>query len=420
MPVCALLEYVVTQDATHVLLVKEGFDHPLVLEARDENGGLPRKALELCAKRLLIDFHGMPPDWDLKPNPELHAALSLTPAVSAARRSKGILERNLTIPAFHYEMDYWTKLGRLLFPAQLRPHLEDCELLVIIPHGPLHALPFAALEWSENTFLIERFGLSLAPSLSTLRFCQANNPRRSQDTPRVLRNAVAVAIAAADDQNPALFEADPERLVEILRNQTPPVPLVQMVGAKQQDGRLPASKAGTIEQLPGHDLIHLACHGVFGGDQHLDPLDSGFLVSNGETVLSLSAAAAMTPQDRHHWILSARDIFALHLRADLITLRACSSGRSALEPGDELLGITRALLYAGAISLIASLWNVNQKSSQLLLSTFYEVWMRPQPTAVAAPVPKWKALQQAQIALLRGDYPHPFHWAPFVLIGDWV
>ena len=420
MHVCALLEYVVAQDATHVLLVKQGFEQPVAFEARDEDGGLPRATIELCAKRLLIDFHGLPPDWDLQSSSKLREALGLTPAVSAAKRNKGVLERNLAIPAFHYEMDYWTKLGKRLLPASLRPHLEDCDLLAIIPHGPLHALPFAALEWSENEFLIERFGLSHVPSLSTLRFCQANNPRRTQKATRALQSVMAVAIAAADDQNPGLFEADSERLTEICMGQSPPAQVLQMVGAKQQDGSLSANKAAILEEAPRHDLIHLACHGVFGGDQDLDPLDSGFLVSDGETVLSLSAAMAMTPLDRHRWILSARDIFALRLRADLVTLRACSSGRSALEPGDELLGLTRALLYAGALSLIASLWNVNQKSSQLLLSTFYETWMRFEPTNGAEVAPKWKALQQAQIALLRGGYPHPSHWAPFVLMGDWL
>lgn len=420
MPSLSILEYVVTPDATHVLLVKQGFDQPLVFEARDDGGGVPLKTLELCAARLLIDFHGLPPNWDLKPNPKLREGLGLPPAVPAAKRNKGVLERTLANPSFHYEMDYWTQLGSRLFPGLLRPHLEGCDLLCIIPHGPLHALPFAALRWDQNQSLIERFGIAHAPSLSALRFCRAKNPRRLQTGNRAAESVLAAAIAAADDPTPALFEADAERLADICQNQSPTTRVLQLTGAKQQDGRRPASKTAILEEAPAHELIHLACHGVFGEDQSIDPLDSGLLVSDGESAVSLVGAAAMTPQKRHRWILSARDIFAMRLRADLVTLRACSSGRSALKSGDELMGLTRAVLYAGTASLVVSLWNVHQKSSQLLLSTFYETWLKLEKVDGSGRVPKWRALQQAQIALLRGGYAHPFHWAPFVLLGDWL
>lgn len=420
MPTLAILEYVVSQDATHVVLVKRGLDQPLIFEAYDAGGGVPRTTLELCATRLLIDFHGLPPDWDLAPNANMRAGLRLTPAVPAAKRNKGVLERTLATPTFHYEMDYWTRLGSRLFPASLRPYLEDCDLLCIIPHGPLHALPFAALRWSESQFLIERFGLAHAPSLSALRFCRARNPRRAQGVNRTPESALAAAIAAADDQKPDLFEADAERLAEICRTHSPATRVVQLTGPTQQNGRRPASKAEILLEAPAHELIHVACHGVFGGDQSIDPLDSGLLVSNGEKALSLSSAAAMAPQDRDHWILSARDLFAVRLRAGLVTLRACSSGRSVLSSGDDLIGLTRAILYAGAASLIVSLWNVHQTSSQLLLSTFYETWLNQDAAGGSTSVPKWRALQQAQLALLRRGYAHPFHWAPFILLGDWL
>src|SRR5579864_3346295 len=141
----AMLDYVVAPDATHVVLIKQDFDHPLIFEACDKSGKVTREMLELCAMRLLIDFHGLPPDWDLNPNPKLRQALRLTPAVTATKRNKPVLERTLINPKFRYDMDYWTQLGSRLFPSPLRSHLEDCDLLIIIPHGPLHALPFAML-----------------------------------------------------------------------------------------------------------------------------------------------------------------------------------------------------------------------------------------------------------------------------------
>ena len=96
-----------------------------------------------------------------------------------------------------------------------------------------------------------------------------------------------------------------------------------------------------------------------------------------------------------------------------MTLRACSSGRAEVGSGDELLGLTRAFLYAGTPSLLVSLWNVHKKSSQLLLDDFYR---RSDDEAT----PKWRALQLAQQQLLsEPDHDHPYHWAPFVLVGDW-
>jgi hypothetical protein len=415
-PGLAILEYVVATDATHVLLLKQGLDQPLVWEARDQNGGLPRRALELCAARLLIDFHGLPPNWDLSPNLRLREARNLPPAVPAAKRNKAVLERNLGNASFHYEMDYWTRLGTRLLPAPLRPHLEECHLLCLIPHGPLHGLPFAALPWTEDQFLIERFGLCHAPSLGVLRFCRSRNPRRASGPGAPPSSALVAAVAAQDDEEPALFEGDATLLAEICEAQSPGTHVATLVGANPQDGGRPASRAAVLDEAPTHGLIHLACHGVFGGDQQGDPLDSGLLVSDGETVLSLTDAATMTPRQRRPWIISARDLFALRLRADLVTLRACSSGRSQVEAGDELLGLTRAVLYAGAASLIVALWNVHKKSSQLLLSTFYQAWLQQ---GTAGPVPKWQALQQAQLAVLRAGYAHPFHWAPFMLMGDW-
>jgi CHAT domain-containing protein len=417
-PGLAILEYVVATSATYVLLLKQGLDRPLVWEACDESGSLPRRALELCVARLLIDFHGLPPNWDLSPNPRLREARDLPPAVAAAKRNKAVLERNLGNTNFHYEMDYWTRLGTKLFPAPLRPHLKECHLLCLIPHGPLHGLPFAALPWTKDQFLIERFGLCHAPSLSVLRFCRSRNPRRGSRPGAPSASALVAAIAAQDDEDPALFEGDAAWLASICEAQSVgSTRVVPLVGAKPTGAARPASRAAILDEAPAHELIHLACHGVFGGDQQGDPLDSGLLVSDGETVLSLTDAATMTPRERRQWIISARDLFALHLRADLVTLRACSSGRSQVEAGDELLGLMRAVLYAGAASLIVALWNVHKKSSQLLLSTFYQAWLRHE---AGEPVPKWRALQQAQLAVFQAGYAHPFHWAPFVLVGDWL
>jgi CHAT domain-containing protein len=80
-----------------------------------------------------------------------------------------------------------------------------------------------------------------------------------------------------------------------------------------------------------------------------------------------------------------------------------------------LLGLSRAFLYAGAPSLLLTLWNVSQRSSRTLLEAFYNRWLDE-----AAPLPKWAALREAQLLALRGADAHPYHWAPYVLVGDWL
>jgi CHAT domain-containing protein len=160
-------------------------------------------------------------------------------------------------------------------------------------------------------------------------------------------------------------------------------------------------------------VVHLACHGLFATDQNwANPLKSGLLLGDGyqERVQRNEPI----PDD---CLLTAQELFGLNLNADLVTLRACSSGRTHVQAGDELVGLSRAFLYGGTPSLLVSLWNVNTKSSYSLLEAFYQKWLQ------GAGMPKWKALQQAQHALLYHEderYHHPYHWAPFVLIGDWI
>jgi CHAT domain-containing protein len=165
-----------------------------------------------------------------------------------------------------------------------------------------------------------------------------------------------------------------------------------------------------------HDVIHLACHGVFASDLgSQDPLESALLVSDGRTIPTLDDLRRLPPQERTAFLLTAREVFGFELQADLVTLRACSSGRPEVHSGDELLGLSRAFLYAGSPSLIVAHWNVSQRSSGLLLNEFYRLWLDK-----SAPLPKWAALREAQVRMLRGGDQHPYHWASYVLVGDWL
>ena len=107
-------------------------------------------------------------------------------------------------------------------------------------------------------------------------------------------------------------------------------------------------------------------------------------------------------------ILTAREVFNLKLNAELVTLGACQTGINERSRGDELIGLTRAFLYAGAPSVVVSLWSVDAQSTQELMVDFY--------TRLKNGADKATALQEAQKKIME-DYPHPYYWAPFILIG---
>lgn len=416
MATVALLEFYTSRDYTLIFLVKQGFESPRIFQAlRGEGRPLTREYLMECVERLLVDFHGLPADWDSGPRTErFRHLLTLPPAVNSAKRCQEVKRNTLMNPRFAYELTYWEQLADALFPPALKDELADCDLLCLIPHGPLHALPFSALRWSHDKYLVERFGLCSVPSAAILRHCQAKNRVRSSGGNHRPSQCLIAAVAAKDEVVDD-FERDGELLASLLLERDPPGRVSLRVGAEPSSGRMPATKEHILRECQRYDIIHFACHGIFSIDGiSRDPLDSALLLSDGATCLSLAEVRTLDVLQRAPFLLTAREIFSLKLTADLITLRACSSGRGELHTGDEMIGLTRAFLYAGAPSLIVSLWNVNKTSSRILLDEFYRRWLGECAT------PKWKALQQAQIAVMNNpDYRHPYHWAPFILMGDW-
>jgi CHAT domain-containing protein len=150
-----------------------------------------------------------------------------------------------------------------------------------------------------------------------------------------------------------------------------------------------ATKDRVCENCIDKDIVHFSCHGHF---DNLDSLSSGIELYDG--------------------ILTAREIFDMRLKTELVTLSACQTGLNERRPGDELIGLTRAFLYAGAPSIIVSLWSVDVGSTQELMLEFYRLLKNGSDKATA--------LQEAQKKIMEQDkYSHPYYWAPFVLIGDW-
>ncbi len=261
-----------------------------------------------------------------------------------------------------------TQLGQRLF-APFIEALSGYENLIIIPHGPLHALPFQAVR-INNQYLIEKYAISYAPSAAVLKFCW-EKPIPAPDT--VLPFTGRALLVGVPDERAAHVSDEIQALAQLLG-----------------DADILLSEQATfvqVRELAQHyGLLHIAAHGLFRPEAPL--LSSIHLFDRWMTV---------------------QDIYDLDLRASLVMLSACETGLGHDAGGDDMVGLVRGFLYAGASSLIVSLWSVDDESMTKLTTEFYTHWLAGQSKA--------QALRSAQLKLLE-IYEHPFYWAPLVLVGS--
>ena len=244
----------------------------------------------------------------------------------------------------------------------LRRKLKE-EHLIIAPYGILHQLPFHALHDGERC-LSDEFTFSYTPSGGVLAAC-LRRPA-SQATANVV-------FGIADVRSPAI-ESEARRVAALL----PGAQLYLGEAATEERLRLAA---------PHTRILHIATHGFFRRD---NPLFSAIRLGDG--------------------FLSLFDLYRLDLKADLVTLSGCSTGLSEVVGGDELLGLTRGLLHAGARAVLLSLWDVQDESTAEYMSTFYQRMSEGKTAAEAS---------RDALRNLRSKYEHPYFWAPFCLVGDW-
>lgn len=264
-------------------------------------------------------------------------------------------------------------LGRLhhLLLAPLGNVVESFRRLVIVPHGPLHYLPFHAL-YDGAAYLLERHQISYLPGASFLHYCHQVQP-------------ASTGLLVIGHSHGGLIPHAPQE-----------AKVVAALFAEKACLEGEATLAHVQETAADCRLIHLAAHGEFRPD---NPLFSGLALDGG-------------------W-LTTLDIFNLQLKASLVTLSACRTGQSVVGGGDELLGLMRAFAYAGAASLVLSLWTVEDHSTAKLMTSFYQKLVEGWDKAAA--------LRHAQLELIRGEpsadsgvgrLAHPYYWAPFFLVGQ--
>jgi len=255
--------------------------------------------------------------------------------------------------------DHLHSLYNELF-APLRD-MSDIRDLVIVPYGTLHSLPFHAL-FDGDQYLIDRFRISYAPSASIFSHIQAQPD---------LGRGPSLIVGVADDRTPFIH-----REVEAVAAITPDPKVLFGVEATEK----------CIRELGGCSrIIHIASHGFFRQDS---PMFSSIKLADS--------------------YLTLYDLYRMNLPADLLTLSGCVTGLNVVVEGDELLGLARGLLYAGAKSLVLSLWDIDDHSATEFMREFYSTlghhWNRVD------------AMRNAMLRL-RESCPHPYFWAPFKLIG---
>ena len=268
----------------------------------------------------------------------------------------------------------WQPLAESLYQRVWQPleqHLSGSRRVVVVPHGALHYLPYEALRAADGKMLIEQYGLSFLPSASVLRYLP---PLPDQTGAPIL----VIGNPDLGDSKLDLKFAGEEAVV--VSKLYPGARLLLRADASESNFR---NAARSFRRL------HIASHGSFQAE---NPLQSGlYLARDAE----------------NDGLLTVSELYGIDLNAELVTLSACETGLGKVANGDDVVGLSRGFLYAGARAIVASLWSVDDNATGLLMQSFYRNLARSD---------KVEALRQAQLSIRR-KYSHPFYWAAFQLTG---
>jgi CHAT domain-containing protein len=330
-------------------------------------------------------------------NPELASLITVTPPdvveyygageallVFVVTR-EGVRGIELEAKELHKEIDEYRELilerdstrfkvqGNYLYKKLIQPLEEmiSSHNLSIVPHGPLHYLPFSALN-SEDCYLIDKYSIRVLPSASVVKFLRdpARGPRNHLlafgnpdlgDSRFDLPGAEKEAVRITQDQ--------PKSKV-LIRNQATETALKHLGGQFR--------------------YIHFATHGTFAAEK---PLASGLL---------------MTADGENDGRLTVGELYDLRLNAELVTLSACETALGKVASGDDVVGFTRGFLYAGSRSIVSSLWKVDDQATSILMQEFYRQLQRKD---------KREALRAAQLKVKDTYNSHPYFWAAFQITG---
>ena len=324
---------------------------------------------KLSANETLLEYYSSGNDW--------YVFIVTRQTIIAQKLAAPDLESNITSLRQNITSRNATTFNRqsqILYRQLLASALPAVKTkkLIIVPHGALHYLPFAALS-DGREYLIDRFSIRMLPSASVLNFLQT----------RVKKVGAGAALIFG---NPKL--GDPKYDLNFAQDEA--LAIGKIIPKSNVLLRSEASETNLKKYGGNYPIIHLAVHGIFDLDK---PLDSALLLAGDKD---------------NDGMLKAGDLYNLSLNADLVTLSACETALGKVATGDDVVGFTRGFLYAGARSLISSLWQVDDQATRDLMVSFYSNLTK---------MSKDEALREAQIKVKK-QYPQPFYWAAFLLTGS--
>jgi CHAT domain-containing protein len=295
----------------------------------------------------------------------------------------------------------WSAPGQVLFEKAVLPALSTHpDSVIVVPDGSLHLVPFASLPDKSGQFWVKSAAVALAPSATVFHMLRTS--RRATDPPKpFLGVAYSPKTHDGSDQNQQLATRGFDSQISNLK----PLPFAreEVQAAARVAGHqsvLLVDEAASESAVKGEPLqdfriIHLAVHG-FGN--LIEPDRAGLVLAPGD------------PKEDGLW--QAREIRQSRLAADLVTLSACETGAGRLQGEEGIMNLARTFLIAGAKSVVASLWDVDDRSTATLMTHFYQ--------QIANGKDITQALRQAQLEMLTefGADMQPYYWAGFTVIGD--
>jgi CHAT domain-containing protein len=334
----------------------------------------------------------------------INEALHVQKSSSKASKVQIVSRGGDALLAGRLRPDSWRRLyDALIRPVRTNLPSKPGSHLTIIPSGPLFRLSFAALMDERGRYLVENYALNYSPAIEVLQYTRQAQQRVAAMPARYLLVANPSGMPLSDGkQLPALPGSDKEvqSISQIVGHGS-----VVLLHGKQAD------EATVREAMPKAKVIHFATHGV---------------IDNSNPLSSFLAFGRTSGQPDGDGRLSAEEVYSLDLHADLVVLSACRTGLGRIS-GDGVAGLVRAFFYAGAASVVSTVWDVADEPTAQLLASFYRSFGNPNTS-------KSQALRQAQLRLLQSlragqihaDTPFgrlplpedPILWAGFVLMGE--
>lgn len=282
------------------------------------------------------------------------------------------------------------------------PEILKSSRVIFVPDGLLHLTPFDALPFGRSAYLGDQRTISVAPSATVLQLIRTNRPSHAQSARLLAVGNVAYPVRGgttdAARETRGMFDPTGSRITRLpsTADEVAAVAAHAGSGAVVLDGKSATETAFKSQPLHSFSILHLAVHGV--ADTKFP--DRSALVFGSD------------PASHEDGLLQVREIDTLQLNADLVTLSACDTGAGRLQGQEGVANVVRAFLYAGARSIVSTLWEVDDTFTAALMKRFY--------ANLGAGRDVSESLRLAKLEMRRrlGPNATPYFWGPFTVVGD--